>query len=45
MVRVREFMIVRDLRTLVVKIALPEKKACPKWNARAEVDEIEEQLQ
>ena len=36
---------VRDSSDPVVKNALPEKKASRKWNTRAEVDEMEEQLQ
>ena len=42
---VREFMMVRDSSDPVVKNALPGKKASRKWNARAEVDEMEERLQ
>uniref|UniRef100_UPI00358F4A9D uncharacterized protein n=1 Tax=Myxine glutinosa TaxID=7769 RepID=UPI00358F4A9D len=44
-VRVREFMMLRDSRDAVVRNALPERKGSRKWNARAEVDEMEERLQ
>ncbi len=44
-VRVQEFMMLRDSSDAVVKNALPEKKGSRKWNARAEVDEMEERLQ
>ena len=38
-------MMMRFSNDPVVKKALPEKKASQKWNARAEVDEMEEWLQ
>ena len=43
--RVQEFMMVQDWSDPLVKNDLLEKKASRKWNARAEVDEMEEWLQ
>ena len=43
-VRVQDFVMVRDLSDTLLKNAPPEKTS-RKWNARPEVDEMEERLQ